>query len=49
MICKPCREAGECNKGGYYLLSLELHGKCKGDCGCQHNVGASFRAGREPK
>jgi hypothetical protein len=51
MICKPCREGGECNSGGYYLLALELHGKCKGEtwCDCQHDVGRTARAGKEPK
>jgi hypothetical protein len=51
MICKACKEAGEANAGNYFMFAAELHSQCKGDtwCCCQHVVGRSAKAGREPK
>lgn len=51
MICVICRAAGNLNKEGPTREGLvkDMHEKCDGRCDCQHVVGRTAKAGREPK
>lgn len=61
MICDPCLEGGERNNRATDAVhesrdrllnqAAMFHGRCKGGtwCDCQHVVGRTVKAGREPK
>jgi hypothetical protein len=39
MICQICKSGGELNRIGQFKRATNMHKKCKGDCGCQHQTG----------
>ena len=49
MICDDCSVGGDFNSQGKYEKSEELHGFCKGDCGCQHKTGPGWYVRRGVK
>jgi hypothetical protein len=51
MICGYCKYAGNQNAMGATELARVAHGQCQGGtrCDCQHVVGRSAKAGKEPK
>jgi len=49
MICVNCQIVGDFNARGSYDKAEELHGYCKGDCPCQHKVGAGWVVRRGEK
>ncbi len=49
MICTDCTVAATFNSNGNYDKSDELHGYCKGDCGCQHKTGPGWFVKRGSK
>ncbi len=42
MICADCQVGGDFNAKGNYDKAEELHGYCKGNCGCQHKTGPGW-------
>ncbi len=49
MICHDCQIAATYNKNSKYKLSQSFHGKCEGDCGCQHKTGPGWFVKRNEK
>jgi hypothetical protein len=49
MICTDCQVGGDFNAKGNYDKAEELHGYCKGDCGCHHKTGAGWYVRKDQK